>query len=150
MCNAFLKGKETSLKGTLKFLEKVRFEAGAESGHTVTIDGPQEAGGENAGFRPMELMLLGLGSCMAFDVLLILRKMRQEVTSYTLNLEGERAEDPPRVYTEVRMEHVFKGLSLKPESIQRAIELAETTYCSASAMFAKTARVKNTFRILES
>jgi putative redox protein len=150
MGNAFLKGKETSLKGTVKLLEKVRFEAGAESGHTATIDGPQEAGGENAGFRPMELMLLGLGSCMAFDVLLILRKMRQEVTSYTLNLEGERAEDPPRVYTDVRMEHVFKGLNLKPESIQRAIELAETIYCSASAMFAKTARVKNTFRILES
>ena len=75
--------------------------------------------------------------------------MRQEVTSYTLNLEGERAENPPRVYTEVRMEHVFKGPGLKPESIQRAIELAETTYCSASAMFAKTARVKNTLRILE-
>ena len=92
----------------------MRFEAGAESGHAVTIDGPQEAGGENAGFRPMELMLLGLGSCMAFDVLMILRKMRQEMTSYTLNLEGERAEDPPRVYTEVRMEHVFKGLNLKP------------------------------------
>ena len=137
------------MKGTVRFLENVRFEAGAESGHTLTIDGPREAGGEDAGFRPMELMLLGLGGCMAFDVLMILRKMRQEVTSYTLNLEGERAEDPPRVYTEVRMEHVFKGPGLKPESIQRAIELAETTYCSASAMFAKTARVKNTFCIPE-
>lgn len=138
------------MNGTVKFLEKARFEARAGSGHTVTIDGPQEAGGENSGFRPMELMLLGLGGCMAFDVLLILRKMRQEVTSYSLNIEGERAEDPPRVYTEIRMEHVFQGSGLKTNSIKRAIELAESTYCSASAMFAKTAKVVNTFRILES
>jgi putative redox protein len=138
------------MEGKVTFQGKVRFQATAESGHDVTIDGPQEAGGENAGFRPMELMLLGLGGCMAFDVLMILRKMRQEVTSYMVSISGERAEDPPRVYTEVHMEHVFKGTGLKPQSIQRAIELAETTYCSASAMFAKTAKVMNTFRILES
>jgi putative redox protein len=138
------------MEGTVTFLEKVRFQAKAESGHAVTIDGPQEAGGQNAGFRPMELMLLGLGSCMAFDVLMILRKMHQEVTFYTVSIAGERSEDPPRVYTEVRMEHVFKGPGLKPQAIQRAIDLAETTYCSASAMFAKTAKVVNTFRILGS
>lgn len=137
------------MEGTVTFQGNVRFQATAESGHAVTIDGPQEAGGENAGFRPMELMLLGLGGCMAFDVLMILRKMRQEVTFYTVCIAGERSEDPPRVYTEVRMEHVFKGAGLKPQSIQRAIDLAETTYCSASAMFAKTAKVMNTFRILE-
>ena len=138
------------MKGTVSYVEKVRFEAKAGSGHTVTIDGPQEVGGEDAGFRPMELMLLGLGGCMAFDVLMILKRMRQEVTSYTLTLEGERADDPPKVYTEVRMEHIFKGADLKPLSIKKAIELAETTYCSASAMFAKTAKVVNTFCILES
>ncbi len=137
------------MQGTVKFLEKARFEARSGSGHTLVIDGPEAAGGENAGFRPMELMLLSLGGCMGLDVLLILRKMRQEVTSYTLNLDGERAEDPPAVYTEVRMEHVFQGRGLKPESIRRALELAETKYCSASAMFAKTAEVKNSFRIVE-
>lgn len=137
------------MKGTVKFQEKVRFEALGDSGHKVTIDGPQEAGGENSGFRPMELMLLGLGGCMAFDVLMILRKMRQEVTGYTLSLEGERAEDPPRIYTKVHMEHLFQGANLKENSVRRALELAETTYCSASAMFAKTARITNTFKILE-
>lgn len=138
------------MKGTVIFVEKARFEARAGSGHMATIDGPREAGGEDAGFRPMELMLLGLGGCMAFDVLMILRKMRQEVTAYELNIEGKRAEEPPRVYTEVHLEHIFKGIDLRPHSIQRAIELAETTYCSASAMFARTAKIINTFRILES
>jgi putative redox protein len=137
------------LKGTVTFVDNVRFEAKADSGHHLTIDGPQEVGGKDAGFRPMELLLLGLGGCMAFDVLMILRKMRLEVASYTLNLEGERAEDPPRVYTSVRLEHTFKGAGLKAESIKRAIELAESTYCSASSMFAKTARITNSFRILE-
>ncbi len=137
------------MEAVVKYLGKVSFEAKAGSGHTVIIDGPEEAGGENAGFRPMELMLLGLGGCMAYDVLMILRKMRQEVTSYALKLEGERAEEPPMVYTEVHLEHVFKGKDLKIQSIQRSIELAETKYCSASAMFAKTAKVINTFRIVK-
>lgn len=139
-----------TIKSTVTFEEKVRFKAQAESGHSVTIDGPQEAGGENAGMRPMELMLLGLGGCMAFDVLMILRRMRQDVRAYQLQIQAERAADPPRVYTEVRMEHVFQGEGLQASSIQQAIDLAELTYCSASAMFAKTAKITNTFRVVES
>ena len=135
------------MKGTVRFLGKVRFQARADSGHSLTIDGPAEVGGENQGFRPMELMLLGLAGCMAFDVLMILRKMRQEMISYQVNIEGERAEEAPRVYTTVRMEHVFQGSNLNPHSIQRAIEMAESTYCSASAMFAKTAKIINQYRI---
>jgi putative redox protein len=114
----------------------------------VVIDGPPEAGGENAGFRPMELMLLGLGGCMALDVLLILRRMRQQVAAYRVKMQAERAEHPPRVYTEVRMEHVFQGETLEASAVRYAIELAESTYCSGAAMFAKTAKITNTFRIL--
>jgi putative redox protein len=136
------------LKGEIEFRGGVLFHATAGSGHTVKIEGPSEAE-EGNGFRPMELMLLGLGGCMALDVLLILRKMRQEVTSYKLLLKGERAEDPPKVYTEVEMEHIFQGPNLKAHSVQRAIDLAEQSYCSAAAMFAKTARVTNSFRIQE-
>ena len=126
----------------------VRFEAHAESGHTVIIDGPAEAGGKNAGFRPMELMLLGMAGCMALDVLLILRRMRQSVHSYRVDVKADRAEDPPRVYTEAHLEHTLQGDGLEPSTIQRAIELAETKYCSGSAMFAKTAKITNTFRIV--
>jgi putative redox protein len=138
------------MEGEVKFAGGVLFQARAGSGHTLNIEGPQGAGGENRGFRPMELMLLGLGGCMALDVLLILQKMRQEVTSYTLRLKGERADDPPKVYTVVDLEHLFQGPNLKAQSVQRAIELAEQTYCSASAMFSKTAKITNSFRILES
>jgi putative redox protein len=137
-------------EATVTFRSGVCFEARAESGHTVVIDGPPEAGGENAGFRPMELMLLGMGGCMALDVVLILRRMRQEVRAYRLNIQAERAEDPPRVYTEVKLAHLLQGEGLEASAVQRAIELAETTYCSGSAMFAKTAKISNTFRILVS
>ena len=130
------------------FQRDVRFEARADSGHTVVIDGPAEAGGENAGFRPMELMLLGMAGCMSLDVVLILKRMRKTVTSYRVQVTAERAEDPPRVYTEARLEHVIGGPGLDAASVHRAIELAETTYCSGTAMFAKTAKVTNTFRLL--
>ena len=137
------------IQAKIQWQEQVRFSGQADSGHNVTIDGPKEAGGENAGFRPMELMLLGMGGCIAFDVLTILKKMRQEVTAYHVNIEAERADDPPRVYTSAKLEHVLQGKGLKASSIARAIELAETTHCSGSAMFAKTAKVTNTFRIIE-
>jgi putative redox protein len=135
-------------QATVTLQANVRFEARADSGHTVIIEGPAEAGGQNAGFRPMELMLLGMAGCMALDVLLILRRMRQQVKSYRLEVQAERAEDPPRVYTEVKLEHHLLGEGLEASAVQRAIELAETTYCSGSAMFAKTAKITNTFRVL--
>ena len=135
-------------EASVVFRGNVRFEASAGPGHSVVIDGPPEAGGEDTGFRPMELMLLGLGGCMALDVLLILRRMRQQVVAYRVQMQAERAKDPPRVYTEVRMEHIFQGETLEASAVRRAIELAESTYCSGSAMFAKTAKITNTFHIL--
>jgi len=116
-------------------------------GHRLIVDGPAEAGGTNAGFRPMELMLLGLGFCMGYDMVMILRRMRKEVTSYRIHLTGKRAEDPPTVYTEVTLEHVITGKGISEASVERAIELAENKYCSASAMFSKTATLINKYRI---
>ena len=132
---------------TLK--EKVRWEGTAGSGHCVAMDGPSEAGGSNAGFRPMELMLLGLGFCLGYDMVMILRRMRKEVTGYRIQLTGKRAEEPPSVYTEVTLEHVITGKEIPKEAVERALELAEHKYCSASAMFAKTATLVNTYRIEE-
>jgi len=133
---------------TLK--EKVLWDGTAGSGHRVVMDGPAEAGGSNAGFRPMELMLLGLGFCMGYDMVMILRRMRKEVTGYQIRLTGQRSEEPPSVYTEVTLEHVLTGKGISPESVERALELAEHKYCSASAMFSKTAALINTYRIEES
>jgi putative redox protein len=137
------------MRAALSLEENVRWRAEAGSGHTLVVDGPAEAGGENAGFRPMELMLLGLGACMALDVLFLLRRMRQEVTGYEITLTGHRADDPPAVYTAVTLEHVITGRGIPEHSVRQALDLAETKYCSASAMFAKTARLTNRYRIVE-
>jgi putative redox protein len=97
----------------------------------------------------MELMLLGLGFCLGYDMVMILRRMRKEVTGYRIQLTGKRAEEPPSVYTEVTLEHVITGEKIPKEAVERALELAEHKYCSASAMFAKTATLINTYRIEE-
>ncbi|MHB1130871.1 MAG: OsmC family protein [Chloroflexota bacterium] len=129
--------------------ENVRWTAQAGSGHSVTIDGPVEAGGEDAGFRPMELMLLALGGCMAYDMLMILRRMREDVTSYELKLDGTRADEPPTVYTNVTLEHTITGVGINEANVKRALNLAESKYCSASAMFSKTAKLTHSLNIVE-
>jgi putative redox protein len=136
-----------TMTATVILKEKVLWEGTAGSGHGVVMDGPSEAGGSNAGFRPMELMLLGLGFCMGYDMVMILRRMRKEVTGYRIQLTGQRSEEPPSVYTEVAMEHVITGKGISRESVERALELAEHKYCSASAMFSKTATLVNTYRL---
>ncbi len=137
------------MKGMVIYNGGISFAAETESGYSVNIQGPSEDEEKGLTIRPMELMLLGLAGCMAVDVLLILRKMRQEVISYTLNISGERATNPPSVFLAVQMEHRLKGNNLKAASVERALALAEETYCSASAMFAKTAKISNTFLIME-
>ncbi|MDA8216251.1 MAG: OsmC family protein [Dehalococcoidales bacterium] len=129
--------------------ENVRWKAESGSGHSVIIDGPVEAGGENAGFRPMELMLVALGGCMAYDMLMILTRMREDITGYELKANGERADDPPTVYTSVKLEHTITGHDVSEANVKRALSLAENKYCSASAMFSKTAKLTNSFRIVE-
>ena len=139
----------TTMTAVIDLEEKVRWKAMSGSGHSLIIDGPVEAGGEDSGFRPMELLLLGLGGCMAYDVLVILRRMRQEVTGYQLRITGQRAQQPPSVYTAVTMEHLISGYQISESSVKRALELAEQKYCSASAMFSRTAQIDNIFQIQE-
>ncbi len=139
----------STMTATVELQGNSRWVARAGSGYSVTVDAPVEAGGDGAGFRPMELMLMGLGSCMAYDVLLILRRMREEITGYRVSLAGERAEEPPAIYTRVALEHVVTGRKVSEDSVRRAISMAEEKYCSASAMFAKTAKLVNSFRIVD-
>jgi len=127
----------------------VKWEGMASSDHRLTVDGPPEAGGNNEGFRPMELMLLGLGCCMGYDMVMILRRMRQEVTGYQIRLIGRRADKPPTVYTAVTLEHVITGRGITKNAVDRALDLAEHKYCSASAMFSKAATLTHTYRMEE-
>jgi putative redox protein len=113
------------------------------------LDGAPEAGGRNLGVRPMEMLLLGLGSCTAFDVVMILEKGREKVTSCVVELDADRASEEPKVFTHVKMIYRLKGENLKPVAVERAIKLSMEKYCSATAMFQKTATIEHEWVIEE-
>jgi putative redox protein len=119
------------------------------SGHSVVMDGAPDAGGRNLGFRPMEMLLLGLAGCSAFDVVLILRRGRENITDCVVEVDGDRADTDPKVFTNVRMTYTVKGRNLDRNKVERAVKLSEEKYCSASAMFGKTAQISHTIEIVE-
>jgi putative redox protein len=119
------------------------------SGHSVVMDGPPELGGRNIGVRPMEMLLLGLGGCSSFDVVLILQKSKQQVTDCEVQIEAERADKEPKVFTRIHMHFVVSGRNLATDKVERAIKLSAEKYCSASIMLAKTAEVTHDFEIRE-
>ena len=121
----------------------------AGSGHAVVIDGPPEAGGRNAGIRPMELVLTGLGACTAFDVVSILKKSRQHVSACRAELEAERAEDVPKVFTRIHIHFVVEGRGLKTVAVERAVKLSADKYCSATLMLRDTVEITHDFEIIE-
>jgi putative redox protein len=127
----------------------MRFDAEAGSGHHVTLDAAEHSGGQNAGFRPMELLLVGLGGCTGMDIISILRKKRQQVTDYEVHVSGIRAEQNPMVFVEITVEHLVTGYNIQPEAVARAIQLSEERYCGAGAMLGKVAHLTHTFRIVE-
>ena len=127
----------------------MRFDAEAGSGHHVTLDAAEHGGGQDSGFRPMELLLVGLAGCTGMDVISILRKKRQEVTGYEVQVRGVRAEEYPMVFVEITVEHVVTGHHIQPEAVARAIELSEERYCGAGAMLGKVAHLTHTYRIVE-
>ncbi len=128
--------------------QKMAFTGQTGSGFSLPIDTSVEQGGENSGFRPMELLLVGLGGCTAMDVISILEKKRQKVTRFEVNVDGVRANEHPRVYTEITLEYVLAGESLDPAAVERAVELSESKYCSANAMLSKTAKIIRKITIL--
>jgi putative redox protein len=137
------------MKARVQWLDGRAFVGESGSGHAVVMDGAPEAGGRNIGVRPMEMLLLGLGGCTAFDVVMILEKGREKVTALDIELEAERAKDDPKVVTHVKLTYRLKGHALKPAAVERAIKLSEEKYCSATAMFAKTAKIETVWTIEE-
>ncbi len=135
---------------TIKWLEDgMSFLAQTSTGHLVAMDGAPEAGGNNLAPRPMELVLAGTGGCTAFDVVLILKRGRHNVTGCDVSLKAERAESDPKVFTKIHFHFRVTGKGLKPEAVQRAIDMSAEKYCSASIMLAKTADITHDFEIIE-
>lgn len=125
------------------------FVAETGSGHAVVMDGAADGGGRNLGPRPMEMVLLGTGGCTAYDVVLILRRSRQDVTACEVTLKAERADTDPKVFTRIHFHFAVRGRGLKPHVVERAIKLSHDKYCSASIMMAKTAEITTAFEIIE-
>ena len=127
----------------------MQFDVESGSGHHITLDAAEHGGGRNAGARPMELLLMGLGGCTGMDVISILRKKRQLVTVYEVHVAGIRAEENPMVFVAITVEHIVTGHHIQPEAVARAIQLSEERYCGAGAMLGKVAHLTHTYRIVE-
>lgn len=134
---------------TVRWHEGMSFIAQTGSGHLVPMDGAPEAGGHNWAARPMELLLAGAGGCTSYDVISILKKGRQDVRACEVKITAERAEEDPKVFTQIHLHFIVTGRELKPEAVERAVRLSAEKYCSASIMLGKTAQMKHTFEIVE-
>jgi putative redox protein len=136
------------MKAKITWKGQRSFSAETGSGHSVMMDGAPEQGGRNLGPRPMEMMLLALGGCTAFDIVMILEKSREQITGCEVELEGERAAEDPKVYTRVKLIYTLTGKNLKPAAVERAIKLSADKYCSASKMFETTAKLEHEWKII--
>jgi putative redox protein len=136
-------------EATIVWREAMQFEGTATSGYTLPLDAGASVGGQEAGFRPMELILMGLAGCTGMDVLSILRKKRQDVTGFEVHVRGQQAEDHPRVYTSITVEYVVRGRGIAPGAVARAITLSEYKYCPVHAMLRESVPIECSFRIEE-
>jgi len=118
----------------IKWLEQRAFQAETGSGHSLTMDGPPEHGGRNLAARPMEMILVGLGGCSAFDVVEILEKSRQKVKDCQIEIDAERADEIPAVFTKIHMHFIIAGDALNENHVKRAVELSADKYCSVVKM----------------
>jgi putative redox protein len=137
------------MKARIKWIEGVTMLAESGSGHAVVMDGPPDSGGRNLGVRPMEMLLMGMGGCTEFDVLLILRRGRHQVSFCEVALEAERADQDPKVFTRIHAHFRIGGKGLTEKVVARAVQLSAEKYCSASIMLGATAEITHDFEIVE-
>ena len=138
------------MNARIKWLDHMSFVAEAGSGHSLVMDGPPEYGGRNLGPRPMEMVLLGLGGCTAFDVVSILKKSRVEVEDCEVELSAERADAIPAVFTKIHVHYIVKGPSLQEKHVKRAVELTAEKYCSVSMMLKNSVELTYDYEIQDS
>jgi len=136
-------------KAVVKQVESITFVGKAESNHWISMDGPEDFGGNNAGIRPKELLLLSLAGCTGADVSAILGKKRIKLDGFEIRISAESTDTHPKVYTKIHLEFVFWGENLKEKDLERAIELSQTTYCGVTAMLEKSIQITHSFTIME-
>ena len=137
------------MKATIKRVEGIAMVGKADTNVWVPMDGPEELTGTGAGVRPIELFLLGLGGCTGMDVISILQKMRVGLRDFEIEVDADRAEDHPKVFTKIHLKYIVYGEGIKSEDVERAISLSEEKYCSASAMLRSSVELSSSFEIRE-
>ncbi len=136
------------MKVSIKWIDGVSFVGESETGHAVVLDGAPENGGRNIGMRPMEMLLIGMGACTSFDVVTILKKARQPIINCVAQIEAERADEIPKVFTKINVHFVVTGARLNPLQVERAVKLSAEKYCSASIMLGKVCEISHDFEIV--
>ncbi|SFV88694.1 OsmC/Ohr family protein [hydrothermal vent metagenome] len=134
---------------TVRWIDGMTMVGKSASGHTVVMDGPEALGGKNLGIRPMEMLLLGMGGCTTVDVISTLKKMREAVRDCRVEISAERANEHPKVFTNIHLHFMIEGTNLNHKKIEKAISLSADKYCSASIMLGKTATVTHDFETYE-
>ena len=133
----------------VQLLKDMTFIGKSSTGHSIVMDTSAKSGGNQSAPTPMEMVLIGLGGCTGMDVISILRKMKQDVKGFRIEIEKKNADEHPKVYTAISMKYIFSGSRLDEKKIERAINLSQDKYCSVSAMLGKTADISHTFEIEE-
>lgn len=129
--------------------QRLTFTGTADTGFEVPLGAKPEVGGDDDGFRPMELIAIGIAGCTAMDVISIMQKKRQEVTEFEVRVHAERASEHPTVFTDIEIEYLVRGVDIQEEALRRSIELSETKYCPAQAMFNQIIPIRTSYQILE-
>jgi putative redox protein len=142
--------QESHMNATVTLDHGMTFLGVPDSGFEVKLGSSPDVGGDDDGPRPMELMLLGLAGCTAMDVISILRKKRQDITSFSVHAHADRQDQHPKVFTEITLTYHIEGRNVDPKAVERAIELSETKYCPAQAMMAQVAKINLAYQIGES
>lgn len=137
------------MKCRVKWLDHMSFVGESDSGHSVVMDSSPDAGGRDLGIRPMEMLLLGLGGCTSIDVVLILQKSRQQIVDCEVEIEAERADDIPSVFTKIHVHFIVSGKGLDSRKVEKAVALSADKYCSASRMLEKAAEITHDFEIVD-
>jgi len=137
------------MKARVKWLDNMSFVGESGSGHSVVMDGAPDSGGRNLAARPMEMVLIGMGGCTAFDVVMILQKSRQPIKDCIVEISAERADEIPKVFTKIHVHYIVKGSGLDENKVKKAIDLTAEKYCSVSVMLEKTAEITHDFEVVE-
>lgn len=137
------------MKSRVKFVEDMQFIGTADSGHAVVMDAPASVGGKNTGTKPSELVLMGLGGCTGMDVVSILKKKKQDITNFEMNITGETPDNYPKSFTAIHVEYIITGRDISEDAVKRAIDLSREKYCLVGASLGKSAEMTYSYKVIQ-